>query len=144
LNGGPGASSLGFGYLTELGPFYVDETAATGSDSAPNTPAVPTLVANPTAWTTVANVIFLESPAGVGFSYCSGNAPLGVGKEGKPNPSCEWTDSTTASLNYAAVQAFFAAFPEYASNPFHIWGESYGGIYVPMLADLLLNGACPF
>ena len=54
MNGGPGASSFGYGYLTELGPFY-----ATNSSGVQE---------NPKAWSTVANVLFLDSPSDVGFS----------------------------------------------------------------------------
>lgn len=58
MNGGPGCSSLGGGLFSELGPFFPN----------PNDEGV-TLVNNPYSWVNVANVIFLESPAGVGFSY---------------------------------------------------------------------------
>ncbi|RHY99606.1 hypothetical protein DYB26_016552, partial [Aphanomyces astaci] len=53
LNGGPGCSSLG-GMFTELGPFVVESDL--------------TVKLNPYAWNRKANVVFLESPAGVGFS----------------------------------------------------------------------------
>lgn len=65
LNGGPGASSFGYGYLTELGPFSVRSKNVTA-----NPASWERLEANPKAWTTVANVLFLESPSNVGFSYC--------------------------------------------------------------------------
>ena len=65
LNGGPGASSFGYGYLTELGPFYVRSKNASA-----NPASWERLEANPKAWTTVANVLFLESPSNVGFSFC--------------------------------------------------------------------------
>ena len=55
LNGGPGASSL-MGAFTELGPFIINGER--------------TIMSNPYSWNKVANVLFLESPTGVGFSYC--------------------------------------------------------------------------
>nr|GLL47332.1 putative serine carboxypeptidase-like 23 isoform X2 [Ipomoea trifida] len=56
LNGGPGCSSLGVGAFVELGPFGVN-------------PDGKTLYSRRFAWNKVANTLFLESPAGVGFSY---------------------------------------------------------------------------
>ena len=122
MNGGPGASSFGYGYLTELGPFFV----------TPGTGGRQTVRENPKAWTTVANVLFLDSPSNVGFSYC--------GTKAKTAP-CSWTDTSTAALNFGALQQFFSKFPEYAQNRFYIWGESYAGIYIPMLAEAILNAS---
>jgi len=68
-------------------------------------------------------VIFLESPKGVGFSYCVNRA------------TCVNTDESTAVDAYDALVAFFKGFPEYASNDFYITGESYAGVYIPMLMD---------
>ena len=59
LNGGPGCSSLG-GLLNELGPFRPS-------------PDGKKLYENVFAWTKAGNVLFLESPRGVGFSYSSGS-----------------------------------------------------------------------
>ncbi|KAI3522106.1 hypothetical protein L1887_11585 [Cichorium endivia] len=55
LNGGPGCSSFGYGAMEELGPFRVNSDGKT-------------LYLNDYAWNNVANVLFLESPIGVGFS----------------------------------------------------------------------------
>ncbi|KAF3957327.1 hypothetical protein CMV_017648 [Castanea mollissima] len=55
LNGGPGCSSF-TGALVELGPFRVHSDGKT-------------LYTNKFSWNYAANVLFLESPAGVGFSY---------------------------------------------------------------------------
>ena len=53
FNGGPGASSV-IGMLQEEGPLIIDKAGG--------------LVDNPYAWTTIANLVALESPAGVGYS----------------------------------------------------------------------------
>lgn len=64
LNGGPGSSSL-LGFLQENGPLLVNRTGG--------------LMANPWAWTLEANMIALESPAGVGYSYCEAQLSGGQG-----------------------------------------------------------------
>ncbi|CAG2174747.1 unnamed protein product, partial [Oppiella nova] len=80
LNGGPGCSSL-FGNLGENGPFRVNSDGKT-------------LVLNPHSWNTVANVIYLESPVSVGFSY-------------KDDKKYHNTDKSTAEDNHLALEAFF-------------------------------------
>ena len=56
-------------------------------------------------------MLFLESPANVGYSYCD-------------EPACRWDDKTGAEANYGALLEFFAKFPEYKDNEFYITGES--------------------
>ncbi|XP_028102086.1 serine carboxypeptidase-like 26 [Camellia sinensis] len=56
LKSGPGCSSLGMGAMTEIGPFGVN-------------PDGKMLYTRTHAWNKVANILFVESPAGVGFSY---------------------------------------------------------------------------
>ena len=47
----------------------------------------------------------------------------------------------TADENYAALQDFFNnVFPEYMNRSFYVTGESYGGIYLPMLTERIING----
>ena len=94
LNGGPGCSSLG-GMFVELGPFVVD--------SALN------VTLNPYAWNKVANVLFLEQPAGVGFSYPTGTTD----------------DATTSADTYEALVGFLRAHAELQdARRFYILGES--------------------
>lgn len=78
----------------------------------------------------VANVIFLESPAGVGFSYS--NTSSDYERSG---------DEKTADDAYLFLINWLERFPEYKGRPFYISGESYAGHYAPQLAVtiLLLN-----
>ncbi|CAD6194377.1 unnamed protein product [Caenorhabditis auriculariae] len=115
FNGGPGCSSLG-GLFEELGPFYVNYDGAT-------------LYENPYAWNAKANVLYLESPIGVGFSYDTKTANFSSAN-----------DDQTAAQNFLALKNFFLkAQPKYANRPFYLSGESYAGIYIPMLTDLLVQ-----
>uniref|UniRef100_A0A4Q8K548 Carboxypeptidase n=1 Tax=Liphistius sp. SGP-2016 TaxID=1905180 RepID=A0A4Q8K548_9ARAC len=112
MNGGPGCSSLD-GFLTELGPFHVQQDGKT-------------LYYNSYSWNKVANVIFLEAPAGVGYSYSD-------------DQKYETDDDTVSQDNYLALQHFFVKYPEFKKNDFYITGESYGGIYVPTLSVRVLT-----
>lgn len=75
----------------------------------------------------VANVIFLESPAGVGFSYSNKSSDYVTG------------DERTAADNYIFLLNWLERFPEYKTRDFFIAGESYAGHYVPQLAQLILR-----
>ncbi|XP_022772836.1 serine carboxypeptidase II-3-like [Durio zibethinus] len=115
LNGGPGCSSFGYGAMQELGPFRVNSDGKT-------------LYRNEYAWNNVANVIFLESPAGVGFSYS--------------NDSSDYTkvgDKRTAQDSYIFLLNWLERFPQYKTRDFFIAGESYAGHYVPQLAYYILS-----
>lgn len=117
LNGGPGSSSI-LGMLQENGPLLINATGG--------------LMRNPYAWTKQANLLVLESPAGVGYSYCKAMLEGG---------SCSNTDVSTAKAARAAVQDFFKKFPELRANRFFITGESYAGVYIPTLTDEILTHA---
>ncbi|KAL5677676.1 hypothetical protein ACJX0J_013807, partial [Zea mays] len=114
LNGGPGCSSFGYGAMQELGPFRVN------SDNK-------TLSRNTNAWNNLANVIFLESPAGVGFSYSNTTSDYDLSG-----------DQRTADDAYLFLVNWLERFPEYKSRPFYISGESYAGHYIPQLAATVL------
>ncbi|CAL5212000.1 unnamed protein product [Lathyrus oleraceus] len=114
LNGGPGCSSLAYGAMQELGPFRVNSDGKT-------------LHQNRYSWNYAANVLFLESPVGVGFSYS--------------NKSTEYSsngDKKTAIDNYLFLVNWLERFPEYKNRDFYISGESYAGHYVPQLAHTIL------
>uniref|UniRef100_A0A671MA78 Carboxypeptidase n=1 Tax=Sinocyclocheilus anshuiensis TaxID=1608454 RepID=A0A671MA78_9TELE len=113
LNGGPGCSSLD-GFLSENGPFHVNDNGAT-------------LYENEFSWNKIANVLYLESPAGVGYSYSD-------------DQKYQTDDDEVANNNYLALQSFFIKFPNFTQNEFFIFGESYGGIYAPTLSLRVATG----
>ncbi|XP_066391400.1 serine carboxypeptidase II-3-like isoform X2 [Miscanthus floridulus] len=117
LNGGPGCSSLGYGAMEELGPFRVKSDGKT-------------LYRNPYAWNNAANVLFLESPAGVGFSYSNTTADYG-----------RFGDNKTAEDALQFLLNWMEKFPEYKGRGFYLAGESYAGHYVPQLAHAILRHA---
>jgi len=117
LNGGPGCSSMD-GFFYENGPFKFVSNSTT-----------PLLVDNPYSWHKVANMLFLESPAGVGFSYSNSEDDY----KGQ-------NDNRTAIDNYTFLKLWLKAYPQYLNNDFWITGESYSGIYVPSLAKLVMEG----
>lgn len=111
LTGGPGCSST-LALLTENGPCSVND------DGEGTT-------VNPHSWTEAAHVLWLDQPAGVGFSY------------GAENDSGEEMVGEDA---YYFFQAFFQEHPEYAKNPLYIVGESYAGHYVPAISHRIWKG----
>ncbi|PWA03217.1 hypothetical protein BB558_000627 [Smittium angustum] len=109
VNGGPGCSSL-LGLLMELGPCRVNEH---GNDTFPND----------YSWNDDAHVIFLDQPLNVGFSY--GSDRFGSFAAGEDV--------------FAFLQLFTHLFPEYGTGKLHVFGESYGGHYVPAIAKAIVD-----
>ena len=130
-NGGPGASSM-FGLLVELGPLLLNDDSL-GTDDYKKT-GVPTLWRNKFSWSRLGGLLMFDWPPPVGFSYC--NSPTGKGEACGP-----WDDERMATVSYAALAGWFAAFPERQANPLYLTGESYAGIYVPKLAQQILAHA---
>lgn len=119
LNGGPGCSSFD-GFVYEHGPFNYEAGKTVGS--------LPKLYLNPYSWTKVSNIIYLDSPVGVGLSYSENVDDYNTG------------DLQTASDTHAFLLKWFEEYPEFLSNPFYISGESYAGIYVPTLGSEVVKG----
>ena len=111
-NGGPGCSGL-LGFMTEQGPFRPD---ADGN-----------IKPNAYAWNQIANMVFLEQPVGVGFSYLNVKDDYRIG------------DKQAAQDNLATILAFFDKFPHFNHTELYITSESYGGHYMPTWADAIIN-----
>ncbi|KAE8125151.1 hypothetical protein FH972_019985 [Carpinus fangiana] len=115
---GPGCSSIGAGAFSEHGPFR---------------PSGDILVRNSYSWNKEANVLYLESPAGVGFSYSANKSFYD-----------SVNDELTAQDNLVFLERWFTKFPEYKGREFFITGESYAGHYVPQLANLIIQSKAKF
>lgn len=71
---------------------------------------------NPYSFNEYANMLYVDQPIGVGFSY--GTDPV-------------VSTVTAAPYVWDFFQAFFTEFPQYESRDFAIFTESYGGHYGP-------------
>ncbi|CAA7393071.1 unnamed protein product [Spirodela intermedia] len=114
INGGPGCSSVGSGAFLQHGPFSVNDDGKT-------------LRANPDAWASVANIIYLDTPVNVGLSY----------SDDKDTALYDDTKTTLGCLKF--VLGWLERFPEYRANPLYLAGDGYAGIVLPRLAELILE-----
>ncbi|KAF5744344.1 serine carboxypeptidase-like 20 [Tripterygium wilfordii] len=112
LNGGPGCSSFD-GFIYEHDKFI-------GS--------LPRLHLNPYSWSKVSNIIYLDSPVGVGLSYS------------KHKTKYKNDDIINALDTHMFLIKWFELYPEFVENPFYISGESYAGVYIPTLASEIAEG----
>lgn len=97
LQGGPGASSSGYGNFMEIGPLDVN------------------LKPRNTTWVKKANLLFLDNPVGTGFSYVTNNSALAK------------NNAEIAQDLVTALTAILETAPEFQKSPLYIFGESYGG-----------------
>ncbi|KAI9074307.1 hypothetical protein K1719_043730 [Acacia pycnantha] len=115
LNGGPGCSSIGSGAAVEIGPLTVTKNREG-------------LHFNTYSWNQEANLLFVESPVGVGFSYTNTSSDLNI-----------LDDSFVAEDSYNFLVNWLQRFPQFKSREFFISGESYAGHYIPQLAELIFD-----
>ena len=108
FNGGPGCSSL-LGMFAENGPFVFDDGESI-------------IKPNPHPWNVRANLLYIESPAGVGYSFANTTDDIMS------------SDLSQAEDAFAGLRNFYDAFPQFRSNNLFITGESYAGVYAPYLA----------
>jgi carboxypeptidase D len=113
FNGGPGCSSLS-GLLTENGPFTWE-----AGTLAP--------VQNPYTWVNLTNMMWVEQPIGVGFT------------QGTPNITNEYE---LGKQFVGFYKQFVEAFGVQGWD-LYLTGESYGGYYVPYIADAFITADDP-
>lgn len=101
------------GFLTEQGPF---KPTSNGK-----------LSLNRYAWNSIANMVFIESPCGVGFSTSNEDQDYSNG------------DTQTAIDNYNLIQAFLDRYPHFREHRLYVTSESYGGHYMPTLAKRIVD-----
>ncbi|KAL3513810.1 hypothetical protein ACH5RR_026527 [Cinchona calisaya] len=114
LNGGPGCSSMGGGAFTEVGPFF-----PRGDGRG--------LRRNKMSWNRASNPLFVESPAGVGWSYSNTSSDYNT------------DDVSTAQDMHTFMVEWFKKFPSFRSRDLFLTGESYAGHYIPQFAIVLLD-----
>lgn len=115
------------GTSTEHGPlnlFDIKESCSNGGASS-KCDYTGQLSTNVYAWNAHANVLYLDQPKNVGFSF-------GYGKE---------TQSSVESGEEFVVfyNEWLKLFPEFVGRPLIISGESYGGHYIPAWANAILD-----
>ena len=111
LNGGPGCSSF-IGMLTEIGPIVTKLYSNQW-------------IKNEYSWNKNLNVLFIENPAGVGFT--------------KAKENITYSEKTTAENLLEALNNFFELFEHLKTRDFYVTGESYAGIYIPNLTEEIFN-----
>lgn len=113
LQGGPGASSTGFGNFNEIGP----QMLLPGGLTEPRN----------TTWLSLANLLLIDNPVGTGYSYVD-------------DASLLTTNNTQIAADLVALlTAFVGKYPAFQTAPFYVTCESYGGKMTTGLADALLT-----
>lgn len=97
LQGGPGASSCGYGNFMEIGPLDVN------------------LKPRNETWLKKANLLFIDNPVGTGFSYVTNKSALAT------------TNKQIAVDLVMTLSSILEPLPEFQKSPLYIFSESYGG-----------------
>ncbi|KAL0070176.1 Cell death protease [Marasmius tenuissimus] len=111
FNGGPGCSSFD-GLMMEVGPWRTDGKG--GFQVAEG------------GWEEYTTMVYVDQPAGTGFSYTSSNNYVHT----LPEASVQFLEF---------MRNFYKIFPEYQRMDTYLAGESYAGQYIPYFADAILG-----
>ncbi|KAF3666105.1 putative serine carboxypeptidase-like 19-like [Capsicum annuum] len=116
ITGGPGCSALS-GLIYEIGPITFEPVEYNGS--------FPTMILNPYSWTKAASIIFLDFPVGTGFSYAATPAAQ------------QSSDLKSSDHAYQFLHKWFIHHPEFLRNPLYVAGDSYSGMFVPIITQII-------
>ncbi|XP_009614133.1 serine carboxypeptidase-like 18 isoform X2 [Nicotiana tabacum] len=119
LTGGPGCSGLS-SFVYEIGPLTFDYANSIGD--------FPKLELKSNSWTKVANIIFIDQPAGSGYSYA------------KTSEAYNFNDTLAVALTYEFLRKWLMDHPEFLKNPLYVSGDSYSGIFVALLTRRIYDG----
>ena len=115
LNGGPGSSSM-MGLFLENGPYYVANDGSLHTRNA--------------SWNNNFDVLYVDQPAGTGFS---------IAQEGAYARNQE----DVAEAFSAFVANFYQAHPDTRTKQLWLTGESYAGKYLPSIAARFVTHGIP-
>ncbi len=107
-----------FGLFTENGPIRVERNGTTGMDYKVSLPRD-----GLGSWVEEADILYLDQPVNVGFSYGDSYATT----------MQQASDEVVEFL----IQFIYNKYPEYKDRDFLITGESYAGKYLPSLATTI-------
>ncbi|WAR55759.1 hypothetical protein PtB15_6B502 [Puccinia triticina] len=119
FNGGPGCSSAE-GALMEIGPLTPNPMAQPGEPIE--------LVESTIGWSEYANLLFVDQPAGTGYSF------VNVGDDVREL-------AQAAEQVVVFLKNFYKVFPEFSKIDTYLAGESFAGQYIPYFAQAILDTA---
>lgn len=110
-NGGPGCSSF-YGLFMENGPYLIQDDLS--------------LAWNSYGWDIGHDILFLDHPLSVGYSY------------GGPNDTVTKEEQVAEHL-LQFFYSFFDAHPKVRSKPLYLAGQSFAGHYLPAIATRIMD-----
>ncbi|XP_020245201.1 serine carboxypeptidase 1-like [Asparagus officinalis] len=120
INGGPACAGLS-GLFQLVGPFKIEHRFVHVKERRK-------IKRNHFSWTKVSNLLFVDYPAGTGYSYAD------IPEDYITN------DAKSVSDLYEFISKWFREYPEFLPNPLYLAGCSYSGVVVPVLAQDIANG----
>jgi carboxypeptidase C (cathepsin A) len=124
-NGGPGCTAME-GATTEHGPlnlFMMKESCSNGGPAS-KCDYSQQLSSNPYAWNKHSNMLYVDQPKNVGYSFGTGQTKSSV----------EAGEEFVIFLNN-----WLDLFPEFKGRQVIIAGESYGGHYIPAWSNAIMD-----